>query len=85
MDLPDASKKGGETMEFRNIEAERARLGLSKADLATAIGVSYSTMKNYLRGETDIPCSKVIELANLFNCTTDYLLGLDTTQQAANQ
>ena len=65
-------------MDFKNIKAECARSGLTKADLAVALGVSYSTVRNYLRGGTDIPCSKLIEMAHLFNCSTDYLLGLDS-------
>lgn len=61
---------------FPNIDAERARNGLSRADLARLLGVSYSTMKNWMRGATDIPASKIAEMFKLFHCTTDYLLGL---------
>lgn len=62
---------------FPNIDAERVRFGMTRADLANKLGVSYSTLKNWLRGSTDIPASKVSEMAKLFCCTTDYLLGLD--------
>lgn len=66
---------------FQNIDAERARIGLSRVALAEKLGVSYSTLKNWMRGTTDIPASKIIEMAKLFNCKTDYLLGVDTGQQ----
>ena len=56
---------------YPNIDAERARNGMSKAMLAEKLGVSYSTFKS-----TDIPASKVIELSKMFNVTSDYLLGL---------
>ncbi len=61
---------------YPNIEAERARKGWSRLQLAEQLNVSYGTMKNWMRGSTDIPASKVIEMAQLFHCTTDYLLGL---------
>ena len=67
---------------FPNIDAERARLGWSRVDLAEKLGVSYSTLKNWMRGATDIPGSKVVEMSRLFHCSTDYLLGLNTQDSA---
>ena len=67
---------------FPNIDAERARLGMTRLDLAAKLGVSYSTLKNWLRGYTDIPASKIICMSNLFHCSTDYLLGIDTRNSA---
>lgn len=67
---------------FPNIEAERARIGLSRTDLAKNLGVSYGTMKNWMHGTTDIPASKIVEMSRLFHCSTDYLLGLDTQSSA---
>lgn len=61
---------------FPNIDAERARHGWSKVVLASKLNVSYSTLKNWLNGNTIIPASKVIEMSKIFNCTTDYLLNL---------
>lgn len=61
---------------FPNINAERARLGWSLNDLAEHLNVSQSTVKNWMKGATKIPASKIAEMAALFNCTTDYLLGL---------
>ena len=55
---------------YPNIDAERARNGMSKAMLAEKLGVSYSTFKSWMTGKTDIPASK------MFNVTSDYLLGL---------
>lgn len=63
---------------YPNIDAERARRGMSRAQLAIYLEVSESTMKNWMHGRTEIPVSKLIKMANLFNCTTDYLLGLET-------
>ena len=68
---------------FPNIDAERARIGLSRMALSERLGVSYGTMKNWMRGTTDIPASKIIEMSKLFRCSTDYLLGLDHREDSA--
>lgn len=62
-------------MTFPNIEAERARIGMTKARMATAIGVTSETVKNWQNGRTEIPASKIVALADMFGVTTDYLLG----------
>lgn len=62
-------------MRYKNIEAERARNGMTREKLATSLGVSVSTLKNWQNGKTEIPASKIIVMANLFNVSTDYLLG----------
>lgn len=70
-------------MTYPNIEAERARTGMTKAGLASAIGVSTCTIKNWQNGRTEIPASKIVALAAIFGVSTDYLLGLDTGQTHA--
>ncbi len=64
-------------MVFPNIEAERARRGMSKKDVAAAIEVSDQTFKNWMAGKSDIPSSKIVSLAKLFGVSTDYLLGIE--------
>ena len=61
---------------FPNIEAERVRCGMTRAAMAEQLGVSRSTLRNWLRGGTEIPASKLAEMARLFRCSSDYLLGL---------
>lgn len=58
-----------------NIEAERARLQLTKNDMCLALGVTLKTYNAYLAGKT-IPSKKLIELHNLTGKSVDYLLGL---------
>jgi len=65
---------------FPNINAECARAGMTKADLAEKIGVSYGTLKNWMRGKGEIPASKLIAMSELFNCSTDYLLGVSNRE-----
>lgn len=49
---------------------------MTKTELAEKIGVSYGTLKNWMRGKGEIPASKLIAMSELFNCSTDYLLGV---------
>lgn len=67
---------------FPNIDAERSRKGWSRVQLAKELGVSYGTVKNWMAGRSEIPCSKLIKMSELFSCRTDYLLGLDTQGEA---
>lgn len=62
-------------MKYPNIEAERARVGMTKLTMAAEIGVSPDTVKNWQDGKTEIPATKIVALADLFSVTTDYLLG----------
>ena len=61
---------------FPNIEAERVRCGLSRTAMAEQLGVSRGTVRGWLRGDAEIPAAKLAEMARLFHCSSDYLLGL---------
>jgi transcriptional regulator with XRE-family HTH domain len=60
---------------YPNIEAERARKGMSYESMASSLNVSRKTIYNWLNSG-NIPQSKLEEMADLFGCSTDYLLGL---------
>lgn len=62
-------------MRYPNIETERIRNKMGKVKFAHSIGSSQTTVKNWQNGKTEIPASKIIVMANLFNVSTDYLLG----------
>ena len=61
-----------------NLEAERARHGITKTDLAQRIGVSLNTYSNYVNG-APMPSTKLCLLADMFHVSTDYLLGRSMT------
>ena len=61
-------------IKYPNIEAERARNGVSNDTLAEELGVSRKTLFNWME-KGNIPTSALIRMANLFNCSIDYLLG----------
>lgn len=62
---------------FHNIEAERGRKQFTKEDMAKALGISSKTYLSYIRGERPIPSDKLLKMAHLFHCSTDYLLDMD--------
>lgn len=62
-------------MKYPNIETERTKNGMGKVKFAHSIGSSPTTVKNWQSGKTEIPANKIIVMANLFNVSTDYLLG----------
>ena len=59
-----------------NIEAERVRKQMTKEELAKEIGVTTKTYYNWINESVDIPSSKLHSMANLFNVSMEYLLGL---------
>lgn len=59
-----------------NIEAERGRLQLTKGDLAAKLNISTKTYLSYVRGDTPIPSDVLLKMVRLFQCTSDYLLGI---------
>lgn len=65
-----------------NIEAERGRKQLSKEGLSRILGITSRTYWNYLTGGP-IPSDKLIAMAKLFECSTDYLLGLTDNRAGA--
>lgn len=60
---------------YSNIEAERARKGLTKEELATRIGISTKTYYNWLNGTNPIPSTALIKMADMFGVDIDYILG----------
>ena len=58
-----------------NIEAERARLRLTREALCQKLGITSKTYSRYINGNP-IPSPVLIKMAKLFECSTDYLLGI---------
>lgn len=63
-------------MAKMNIEAERARLGMTKGEMCEALGVSPATYMSYIRGKS-IPSNVLETLHELTGKSVDYLLGLE--------
>lgn len=59
---------------YNNINAERARRNMTIEEFAKEIGISVRTYYAW-QEKGNIPASKLIVMAELFNCSIDYLLG----------
>ena len=65
------------------IKSERALHELSQKDLADLLGVTRETISKWEQGQTLIPSSYVAKMAKeIFNCTSDWLLGLSDKRTA---
>jgi transcriptional regulator with XRE-family HTH domain len=62
-------------LKYPNIEAERARRGLTVEELAEKLGVSRKTYYNWI-SKGKIPADKVNMLSEMFFVSSDYLLGV---------
>ena len=49
---------------------------LKQSELAAATGISQMTLSNYESGKSNPDSYAIIKLAEFFNVTTDYLLGV---------
>ncbi len=67
--------------QLLNIEAERSRNNMSKQEFSKMLGVSTTTYKRYINGQSPIPSDKIIMMAEYFNCSSDYLLGISKQLQ----
>ncbi len=59
---------------YPNIEAERARKGLTIEALASILEISPRTYQNWQKGKGAIPSTALIKLARLFSAEMEYLL-----------
>lgn len=66
---------------LKNIEAERGRMQLSKEALSRKLGISPKTYNSYIKG-APIPSNILLDMADLFDCRVDYLLGVTDTRSA---
>ena len=57
------------------IKAERVVIGMTQTDLAEKMNVQMYTVQRWENGTIDMPVSRLCQLADLFGCTTDWLLG----------
>lgn len=70
-------------MRYPNIDAERARKGLTAEEMAEKMGVSRKTVYNWINNGR-IPQSALEKMADLFGCSIDYLLGRSNTCENAS-
>lgn len=62
-------------MNIDNLKKAREATGYTQMQVAEKLGISDGTYKNYEQGKREPNGDKIVALANLFEVTTDYLLG----------
>lgn len=67
----------------RRLKMLRLEAGYKQSDLATAMHTSVSVISNYENGR-EPPYGMLVQFAQYFGVTTDYLLGLSSTKQPDN-
>ncbi|MCM1286288.1 MAG: helix-turn-helix domain-containing protein [Acetobacter sp.] len=60
---------------INRIEEIRKRKKLSQTDICKSLKISKKTYYNYVHKDI-IPSDVLVKLSNMFECSTDYLLGL---------
>lgn len=58
-----------------NIASERVRAGMTQAQLAKRLNVSESAVKSWEQFRHEPKSSNICEMATIFGCSVDYLLG----------
>ncbi|SKA08868.1 Helix-turn-helix domain-containing protein [Pilibacter termitis] len=69
---------------MKNLITARKTNKFTQADTAKILNISLRQYQYYEKGESDFPVSKLIILANYFNVSIDYLVGLDDVPNRKN-
>lgn len=59
----------------KRIKEERELLGKTQLEISNLIGMAVSSYALYEQGRRNPDYDTLIKLADIYNCTTDYLLG----------
>lgn len=68
-------------MRFRRIRDLREDADLYQKNLAELLHCSQQTYSDYECGKLDIPTDVLIKLAEIYDTTTDYILGLTSHRE----
>ena len=64
-----------EIMDFENIRSLRIDNGYTQKQIGEYLGISQNTYSQYEIGVLNYPVDVIMKLADLYNVSTDYLLG----------
>ncbi len=65
----------------QRLQEQRILKNLSQKQVALSVGVSASVISNYESGERTPSVEILLSLAQLYHCSTDYLLGIDKSNK----
>ena len=63
-------------MVIYNLRNSRENMDLKQKDIAEIFGVNFSTVSGWETGKDTIPLERLVEYANHFNFSLDYLFGV---------
>lgn len=64
---------------MNRIKELRIKKGISQSELAESLKITQATISKYELGQRNIPKLFVDKMCEVFNCTSDYLLGISDT------
>lgn len=67
------------------IKELRTEMHKSLRDVAAELNISYSSLSKYERGDQQPSYETLIRIANYFNVTTDYLMGITNSKSSENR
>lgn len=70
-------------MNLKNLKLIRKKRKITGKELARAINTSHQQVYNYENGVYEPSIETLILIAQFFNCSTDYLLGLTDIENPA--
>lgn len=66
----------GDYMVIKNFKESRELIDIKQKDIAKVLGVDYSTVSCWETGKDTIPLRRLIDYANYYNYSLDYLFGI---------
>ena len=63
-------------MRIKNLKESREMLDIKQKDIADLFNVNFSTVSGWETGKDTIPLRRLIDYANHYNFSLDYLFGL---------
>ncbi len=65
---------------YNNLKKLREQRGFNMKEIAIELGIPYTTYVGYEKGEREPNSDVLVKIANYYNTTVDYILGVATTQ-----
>ncbi|MCI5650607.1 MAG: helix-turn-helix transcriptional regulator [Fusicatenibacter sp.] len=72
-------------MKYQRIEDLRVDHDLTIKEISAILNCHRDVYSRYEKGTRDIPTDFLIRLAKLYDCTTDYLLGISDVKRKFGQ
>lgn len=72
-------------MQFKRLKDLREDHDYTQSELASMLGISQRGYSHYEKGDNDIPTEILIRLSEIYQTSTDYILGLSNQRMKDSQ